>query len=175
MTQTVGSEIDLSQFVFLPRRSTNVVESHSIPSGVFGRYLYESLRTKINASIEQGGFGGNDSFGLYEIDGSPAGSTPFLQILADQTLEPHGARTGLLAELNDAKVFDATRGKHYVDTRALILRGTKKGNRINLPIFEELAQRVDSLEVPAMVYGLKVEQKVIKVGRLMQNGQTRIN
>ncbi|MDP4039064.1 MAG: hypothetical protein Q8P57_00575 [Candidatus Pacearchaeota archaeon] len=57
------SEKGLSQFIFLPQGVTkaNVVESHSIPSGAFEQALYRAVSKRINASVEQGGFGGNEA------------------------------------------------------------------------------------------------------------------
>ncbi len=155
MAQIKAPGFDISQIVVLTGK-TNAGESDPIPSEVFARDLYQALRDEIDKSTEQGGFGGNTYFGL-DLKGKPARSTPFLQVLADQILEPHGIRTGLLADLNKPKVLDAIRGRHPVDTRAFVLRDTKGGNKRTLPIFEELAQIVGDLSVPAMVYGLKVE------------------
>ena len=150
-------EIDISQFVFLPSCLTNLVESHSIPSGSFEQALYDAVRKRIDAPIEQGGFGGNQSFGLkYSDKRQFTGSTPFLQLLVDETLEPYHAGTALLSDLQNPRVLQAVKGQHYVDSQELVLRGTHKGYEKNIPIFRELAEHVGDLSVPVRISGLRV-------------------
>jgi len=150
-------EIDISQFVFLPSCLTNLVESHSIPSGSFEQALYDAVRKRIDAPIEEGGFGGNQSFGLeYSDERRFIGSTPFLQFLVDETLEPYHARTALLSDLQDIRVLQAVEDKYFVDCRELVLCGTNKGYGGNIPIFRELAEYVGDLSVPVRISGLRV-------------------
>lgn len=147
---------EISQYVILPRGTDRVVESHSIPSGNFSKALYRAVRNRIDLPVEQGGFGGNDSFGLYDLKGEMGGSTPFLQILVDEFIMPQG-RTALLSDLHDERFLSAVKDKHYVDSRALVLRGTNNGYERSIPIFNELAERAGELSIPVMVSGLKVE------------------
>jgi len=147
----------LSEFVFLPSDLTGLVESHSIPSGTFEQALYDAVRKRIDAPIEQGGFGGNQSFGLkYSDKRQFTGSTPFLQLLVDETLEPYHAGTALLSDLQNPRVLQAVKGQHYVDSQELVLRGTHKGYEKNIPIFRELAEHVGDLSVPVRISGLRV-------------------
>ncbi|MEK6894633.1 MAG: hypothetical protein AABX10_04170 [Nanoarchaeota archaeon] len=148
---------DLSEFVFLSKGATNIVESNPIPSGAFEQTLYDAVRKRINAPIDQGGFGGNESFGLIDSDEKLLrGSTPFLQFLVDETLEPYGARTALLQDLQDPRALEAVRGRHYVDARKIVLRGTNKGYEKNTPIFNVLKEHVGDLSTSVRVSGLRV-------------------
>ena len=154
--KTEQKATNLSQFIFLPQGATNVVESHSIPSGAFEQALYQAVSERINAPIEDGGFGGNENMGLLSSDKRQfRGSNTFLSMLVDEMLAP-SAGVAQLADLSDPRILKAIKDNHYTDAPALVLRGTGKGYERNLPIFGELAERVGDLSTPVLVTGLKV-------------------
>ena len=148
---------DLSLYIFLPGGTSKLVLSHSIPSVEFGQALYNAVTNRINTPINEGGYGGNDRFGVYRTDnGELTGSNLFMQILVDNMLAPFGARTALPVDLADDGVLRAVKDKFYVDSRALVLRGSGECYEINIPIFEGLAEHVGDLSTPVLVLGLTV-------------------
>ncbi|MBI2451671.1 hypothetical protein HYV50_01170 [Candidatus Pacearchaeota archaeon] len=150
-----GREKTLADFVFLPKEAGNTVQLPDKITGDLVSVVYRDYRR----AREQ--FGNNLYFKL-ELQGNElVGSTLQDSALINQIVSQYGVRTLLPSDLQDMRIAEMIKRKHYVDTLGIVLRGStaKIYDEREKNIFEYLGERVDVTRLektPALVTNLRV-------------------
>jgi hypothetical protein len=86
------------------------------------------------------------------------GSTPFAVANLDAFAQEYGARTPNLRDLSRPEIMRIARGKHYIDSRNLVVRSREdpnwfKNNSLLKTIYELAEQKEGSIKHPFMIEG----------------------
>ncbi len=160
---------DLSDFVVTENVPDNLVKSPSFLNGRFGQSIYDAYQQGRDST-----YNGNPNLRLQLQDGVVTGSNFFDAVLINQLLRQGNVqgnpRTPLPADLSNPEVLEMVRGKYYIDSQALVLRGTTDSyNSKNDPLARFLAEQegVDLSRLerePALIYGFDLKLDESKEG-----------
>ena len=151
---------NLSDFAIIEGVPTNVVQTPAFLTGDFGQAVYRAYEEERASRFEN-----NPNLRLQAQEGVIIGSTPFDVILVNQIIRRlRGTpRTALPSDLSNPRVLEMIKGKHYVDSQGLVLRGTIDSRYPkNNPLARHLAEQegVDLAKLerePALITGLDLE------------------
>ena len=149
---------ELLDFIVTEDVPSNVVQSPTFLTGAFGQAVYRAYEEEKATTFEN-----NPNLRLQNQEDVITGSTPFDAILVNQIIRHlmGSPRTALPSDLDDHKVLEMTKGKHYVDSQGLVLRSTKDSfYSRNNPLAAYLAEHVDMTRVekePVLITGLSLD------------------
>ncbi|MFH1376812.1 MAG: hypothetical protein ABIH25_04200 [Candidatus Woesearchaeota archaeon] len=153
---------DLSRYVVTGNVPDNLVKSPAFLEGRFGADVYEAYQREKAVTYQ-----GNPNLKLSQEKGVIVGSNFFDSVLVNQLLKngrvQGNPRTALPADLINPEVLVMIKGSYYVDSQALVLRGTADSvYPKNEPLVRFLAEQkgVDLSRLerePALMYGFDLK------------------
>lgn len=151
-------ELNLSEFTFAENLPDNVVQTPTFLEGRLGKTFYQAYeRERVNT------YGNNPNLKLALIGDEITGSTFFDVVLANQLLSgvKGNPRTTLPADLNRPEVLEMVRGKHYVDSPALVIRSLEDDiEPRNNSLARTLAEYIDVARLakePVLMHGFTLQ------------------